>query len=232
MSSTDPLITHIQPQGQRGLKVLIHLDKGEPFELMLEALEQSRLGIGDALPANKRHHLLDADANVRVRHAAFNLLSYRARTHQELRRRLRQKGFHVARIDACLDLLQERGFLDDEAVAAAFVRDRLRHRPRGRARLSAELRTKGVAPDVTQRAIEQVFEDEQVTDHQLAEEVAKGWVARQNAAALAALAQDTHSPERDKARRRLNGYLARRGFRGEEQRHANEVALRLAKEQR
>ena len=85
---------------------------------------------------------------------------------------------------------------------------------------------------MTQRAIEQVFEDEQVTDHQLAEEVAKGWVARQNAAALAALAQDTHSPERDKARRRLNGYLARRGFRGEEQRHANEVALRLAKEQR
>jgi len=41
---------------------------------MLEALESSRLGVGDALPANVRHHLLDA--NVRVRTAAFNLLSY------------------------------------------------------------------------------------------------------------------------------------------------------------
>ncbi len=232
MSSADPLITRVQPLGQRGLRVLIHLDAGEPFELMLEALEQSRLGVGDALPANTRHHLLDADANVRVRHAAFNLLSYRARTHSELRRRLRQKGFHPARIDACLDLMEERGFLDDEAVAAAFVRDRLRHRPRGKARLSAELRAKGVAPDMADRAIEQVFDDEDVTDHELAREVAEGWVGRHNAAALAALAQETHSPERDKARRRLHGYLARRGFRGEAQRHANEVALTLAKQQR
>ena len=230
MSSADPLITRIQPLRPRGLKVLIHLDEGDPFEVMLKALERSRLGVGDVLPANKRHHLLDADENVRVRDAALNLISYRARTHQELRRRLRQKGFHPARIDPCLDRLEERGFIDDEAVAAAFVRDRLRHRPRGKARLSSELREKGLTSEVAERAIQQVFDDEKVTDHELAREVAEGWVGRQNTQTLAALAQESPSPERDKARRRLNGYLARRGFRGDEQRHANEVVLRLAKE--
>ncbi len=230
MSSADPLITRVQPLRPRGLKVLIHLDEGDPFEVTLEALERSRLGVGDVLPANARHHLLDADENVRVRDAALNLISYRARTRSELRRRLRQKGFRPARIDPCLDRLEERGFIDDEAVAAAFVRDRLRHRPRGKARLSSELREKGLTSEVAERAIQQVFDDEKVTDHELAQEVAEGWVRRQNAQALAALAQESPSPERDKARRRLNGYLARRGFRGDEQRHANEVALRLAKD--
>ena len=230
MSSADPIITRVQPLGPRSLEILLHLDVGEPFKLMLEALESSRLGVGDALPANVRHHLLDADANVRVRTAAFNLLSYRARTRAELGRRLRQKGFPRARIDACLDRLEERGFLNDEAVAAAFIRDRLRHRPRGKARLSAELREKGVSSELADRAIEQVFDDEEVTDHQLAEDVAQGWVGRQNAATLAALGGETRGPERDKARRRLNGYLARRGFRGESLRHAHDVALSLARE--
>jgi SOS response regulatory protein OraA/RecX len=230
LSSADPFITRVQPLRPRGLKVLIHLDEGDPFEAMLEALERSRLGVGDALPANKRHHLLDADENVRVRDAALNLISYRARTRSELQRRLRQKGFRPARIDACLDRLQERGFIDDEAVAAAFVRDRLLHRPRGKARLSAELREKGVTSELAERVIQQVFEDQNVTDHKLAREVAEGWIGRQNAGTLAALAQEAHGPERDKARRRLNGYMARRGFRGDEQRHANEVALKLAKE--
>jgi len=192
---------------------------------MLEALERSPLGVGDVLPATKRHHLLDADENVRVRDAALNLISYRARTRSELR-----KGFRPARIDPCLDRLEERGFIDDEAVAAAFVRDRLRHRPRGKARLSSELREKGLTSEVAERAIQQVFDDEKVTDHELAQEVAEGWVGRQNVQTLAALAQESPSPKRDKARRRLNGYLARRGFRGDEQRHANEVALRLAKD--
>ncbi len=231
MSSADPLITSIQPLRPRGLRVLIHLDEGHPFEVTLEALERSRFGVGDALPANKRHDLLDADENVRVRDAALNLISYRARTRSELRIRLRKKGFRPARIDPCLDRLEERGFLNDEAFAAAFVRDRLRHHPRGRARLSAELRAKGVTPDLADRAIEHVFADEDVTDQKLAREVAEGWVWRQNTAALVALAHETQNPERDKARRRLNGYLARRGFRGEALRDATAVALRLAREQ-
>jgi regulatory protein len=196
--------------------VLIHLDDGsEPFEVMLEALERSRLGVGDMLPRAKRHHLLNNDADIRVRDAALNLISYRARTRAELRRRLWQKGFRPARIDPCLDWLEERGFIDDQAVAAAFVRDRLRHRPRGKTALSSELRTKGVDGDLASRTIEEVFEAEETSDVALAREVGGKWVARQPASLLEALASEDRSPEKDKARRRLIGYLKRRGFGGE-----------------
>jgi regulatory protein len=114
-------------------------------------------------------------------------------------------------------------------VAAAFVRDRLRHRPRGRSRLVSELRAKGVDADLAGEAIERVFEDEDVSDADLARESAEGWIGRQGAATLAALAQDGHGPDRDKVRRRLYGYLARRGFGGDALGAALEHAEKLAR---
>ena len=74
--SSAPLIKRIQPRGPLGLKVIVHLDDGsEPFEVMIEALERSRLGVGDTLTRTVRHELLNHDAEVLVRAAALNLLS-------------------------------------------------------------------------------------------------------------------------------------------------------------
>lgn len=212
---TDPLITRVEPLRPRGLTVRLHLDRGEPLEITLEALERSRLGVGDLLPSARRHHLLDEDADIRVRHAALNLISYRARTRTELQRRLRQKGFQPARIAPCLDRLTEKGFIDDEAVAAAFVRDRLLHRPRGKAALSSELRAKGVDGDLAARAIDEVFDTQETSDEALARSIADQWIRRQNASVLEALASTGRSPERDRAKRRLVSFLGRRGFRGD-----------------
>jgi regulatory protein len=209
-----PLITRVQPLRPRGLKVLLHLDRGEPLELTLEALERARLGVGDPLPPARLHHLLNDDADVRVRDAALNLISYRARTRAELARRLRQKGFRPARIDPCLDRLEAKGFIDDGAVAEAFVRDRLRHRPKGKSALSAELRAKGVDGELVSQAIDRVFEDADVDDATLARLVTERWIKRQNPDLLEALASPRRTPEGQKARRRLTGYLTRRGFRG------------------
>lgn len=224
-----PSITRLEPLGPRSLKVLVHLEGAEPFEVTLEAIERSRLGVGDRLSDDARKELAELDADVRVREAALHLLSFRARTRKELETRLRQKGFSVGRIRPCLDDLEAKGLLDDGAVAAAFVRDRLRHRPRGRSRLVSELRAKGVDGDLASEATRQVFEDEEVTDAGLAREGAESWVGRQSAATLAVLADDAHSPERDKARRRLYGYLARRGFRGEALTAALAHAERIAR---
>jgi regulatory protein len=213
--TSPPRITRLEPLAPKGLRVLVHLDGEEPVEVTLEALERCKLGVGDRLSEDARKELADVDADVRVREAALHLLSYRARTRRELETRLRQKGFPVERIVPCVADLEGKGLLNDEAVAAAFIRDRLRHRPRGTSRLVSELRSKGVDADVATDAIERVFEDEQVTDAGLATEAAEGWLARQGAATIEALAAEGPGPERDKARRRLYGYLARRGFRGE-----------------
>lgn len=210
----DPLITRLEPLRPRGLRLRVHLDRGEPLEVALEAVERMGLGVGDPLPPNARHHLLNADADVKIREAALGLLSHRARTRAELRRKLLGKGFGPARVDPCLDRLEDRGLLDDAAVASAFVRDRLRHRPRGKGRLTRELRAKGVADALARGVVDRVLEDEEVTDETLALQVVEGWLRRQGPGVIRALRSGARTPEAEKARRRLHGYLARRGFGG------------------
>jgi regulatory protein len=229
--ATDPVITRLEPLRPRGLRVRVHLDAGEPFEVALEALEVLRLGLGDALPLNHRHHLLNADADVQIRDVALNLLSYRARTRAELRHRLVARGYRPARVDACLERLQARGLLDDAAVAAAFVRDRLRHRPRTRALLARELRARGVDGDLAVRVVDRVLGDEAVTEATLAERVVEAWLSRQGTAVRRALASRDRSAASEKAYRRLYGYLARRGFVGSGLSRAIELARSLAAEQ-
>jgi len=207
-------ITKVEPFGRGGTRLRLYLDPGEPLEITLEAFERGRIGVGDELSSERRRALLDLDAEVRVREAALSLISYRARTRRELERRLRQKGFTPERIETCLDRLVERGLVDDASVAAAFVRDRLRHRPRGRTRLVQELRQKGVAGDVAGSVVDGVFSAEAVSDGALAGEVAAGWVDRQGRVLLEALANGERTAERERAVRRLRGYLTRRGFGG------------------
>ena len=83
--------------------------------------------------------------------------------------------------------------------------------------------------ETVQGAIEKVFEDEKVTDLTLADQVARGWVTRQGTKILDAL----HSDDRDvrnNARRRLQGYMGRRGFGGAALSEAMRIATELAKE--
>ena len=121
------------------------------------------------------------------------------------------------------------GLLDDEAVAAAFVRDRLRHRPRGKARLRSELRAKGLGGSLSGEVVDAVLADEGVSEQDLAVRVAEGWLRRQGTAAVEALAASTRTVESEKARRRLYGHLARRGFRGADLRSGIDAAVALAR---
>ena len=116
-------------------------------------------------------------------------------------------------------------------MAASFVRDRLRHRPRGRVRLASELQAKGVDPGTARRVVDQVLEDEEVTEEALAERVVRSWISRQSGEALHHLGATERSLAREKARRRLYGHLARRGFRGTALTLAMEMAVELARKQ-
>jgi regulatory protein len=223
----EPQLIRIEAVPPKGARVRLHVDEGDPFEVTLEALELARLGVGDALGADARARLLDLDADVRVRESALDLLAHRARTRQELTRKLRRKGFGAERIDTCLRRLEEKGLMNDAAVAAAMVRDRLRHRPRGEARIVSELRAKGIEQRVASEAIARVFADEAVSNGALARDAAAAWLSRQPVPVREALCE-RGSADRDKARRRLYGYLARRGFRGDDLTDAMDHAERLS----
>jgi regulatory protein len=81
---------------------------------------------------------------VQPRESALVFLARRAHTRLELRRKLLRKGFDGPEVEACLDGLAARGWLNDAATAAALASARSRA-GRGRARIASELAAKGVS---------------------------------------------------------------------------------------
>jgi regulatory protein len=192
-------------------RVHIHVD-GEDrprLEIALDLLLRSGLAVGDALDPATAAELDREDEEYRAREAAIRLLAHRARSETELRQRLARRDFAPPLVDRTLAWLDERGYLDDRAFAEAYVRDRLRLRPRGRIGLIQELRRKGVHGDTAEAAANAVMAAEGVDDGDLALEAARAW-ARKNAPLLGDAPRDAE--QRRRARRRLYGHLARRGF--------------------
>jgi len=170
------------------------------------------LRVGDEVEESALAALEERDLAWRVRQAALDLLAHRARSVAELRGRLLRKGFPASAIDACLADLQERGWLDDDAFAATFVRERIRRKPRGRRGLVAELRSRGVAAERASRIVEETLHEEDVSELDLARAAARAWRRRAGRASYAAGASAEGRDALLRQRRRLYAYLTRRGF--------------------
>jgi regulatory protein len=134
--------------------------------------------------------------------AALNFLSYRQRTGQEVRRKLAERGFSPETIESAMGRLCAVGLVDDEAFVAAYVRDRLAHRPMGVRRMAQELYLKGIPREVAQRIIERMLREEGADEWSLARRVVE-----KKRHTLSSRAGD-----RGVARRRLRDHLIRRGF--------------------
>lgn len=155
--------------------------------------------------------LVDADLWFRAKDAALGLIARRAHARRELRDKLVRKDVPGRVIDRVLDHLEGVGLVDDRAFAEAYVRDRVRLRPRGRRALRAELAKKGVRGEADP-AIDAVFEEEEVDDRALAREAAEGWLGRQRRKILDGLDEGPRSDAGRKALRRYLGWMGRRGF--------------------
>lgn len=192
-------ITAIQPQKNHAERLNVHVDGAFRVALAAEIVLAEHLRVGEEITEARLAELEGRDQAWKAREAALSLLSFRPRTAAELRRRLREKGYPPEVSDACVERLGELGMVDDNSFAEMFVRDRVRLRPHGKRRLTQELRAKGVDGEMAQAAIEGVMESENATETDLARQAAAKWRRRSG--------EDPQA-----SRRRLYGFLARRGF--------------------
>lgn len=79
---------------------------------------------------------------------ALNLLSFRPRSVNEMKFRLKRSGGETALVDRLIEGLVQDGLLDDQKFAAWWVDQRCRFRPKGNTALKSELMQKGVSSDV------------------------------------------------------------------------------------
>lgn len=208
-----PVVVSLTARGAQATRTEVVLSDERTFTIATEAVLTLGLSRDTPVDAQLEAELVDADLWFRAKDSALGLIARRAHARRELRDKLSRKEFPGRVIRRVLDHLEEVGLVDDRAFAEAYVRDRVKLRPRGRSALRAELAKKGVRGEADP-AIEAVFEDEGVDDRALAREAAEGWLARQRPRVLAALDEGYRSDAGQKALRRYMGWMGRRGFGG------------------
>ncbi len=187
-------ITAIEAQKHNRSRVNISLDGAYAFAL--DQLTAAWLKPGVRLNEQQIAQLLAKDEQQSAYSRALHFLSFRARSHQEVRTYLERKGYATEVIEAVLAQLEEDGFLDDARFSREWVENRTTFRPRSQSMLGWELKHKGVSPE----AIETALAEADLDDADLAFE-----------AAQRALGRYADLPWEDFARK-LGAYLQRRGF--------------------
>ena len=196
-------ITAIEAQKRRKDRVNVFLDGAFAFSLGIEVAGEQGLHMGQALSDPRIEDLGRSELVQRCLNSALRFLSYRPRSEAETRMRLR-RGFDEETIDRVILQLKARQMIDDVAFAQFWREDRESFSPRSERMLKLELRRKGIATEVINEVLEGIDEGEDA------------YRAGQKKA------RSLSREDRDAFRRKLGGFLKRRGFSYEVANHAIE----------
>ena len=135
----------------------------------------------------------DSEPYQRARAAALRFLSYRPRSEAEVRTRLRRR-FPAPVVQQVIDTLREQDLLNDPTFARQWKEHRESLSPRSASAVNRELISKGVAREVAEVSVREMDDADSAYRAGLKH------------------ARRLHSDSFDSFRRKLWGYLQRRGF--------------------
>ncbi len=187
-------ITGISIQKRNPNRVNVYLD-GE-FAFGLARIVAAWLEIGQELSLEKIEVLKLEDQKEAALQQAITYLGYRPRSSQEVKQYLIKKDYPELIIVETLERLMNNGLINDREFAISWVENRNEFRPRGRRALAYELRSRGVPEIDIEHTLNKLLSDEEA----LAYEAGKKYVRK------------LRGVEQLEFRRKLSGYLSRRGF--------------------
>jgi regulatory protein len=191
-------VVEIKPDPKHRSRQIVTLEDGSRFSLDDNLLVKHGLRLGVEVDGEAIREIAREDEIHRAKRYAFDLLVCRDYTARRMTKKLADKGFSIEAINITIDTLKKMGYIRDERYARNWVSSRLRNNPRGRSLLKAELLRRGVDKATVDRVLDEIDES-----------------AEYQAALKAARKQmRTHYAKLNKvvARRRLYGFLTRRGF--------------------
>lgn len=196
-----PEITGLEPQKRPG-RLNVFVDGQFVMGVGEAVAADLRLRVGKEMTSEKLLEVAGAEEVQKALDSALLLLEVRARAKREIETRLTQKGYEEGIIEQVIEKLVRLELINDAQFAAAWVEAKTRvggNRPVGRRRLSSELYAKGVAKDQIAEAVGIVSNSDELV------------LAR----AAASKKVRTIPTDRDllqAERRKLMGFLQRRGF--------------------
>ena len=190
-------ITALEPQVTNPERINVFVDGRFLLGVNASVVFQMGLELEQELQPVQLEELRSEAALQQAVDRAYNYLSYRPHSREEVRRYLRRKETPPAIIDAALARLEQLDLVNDHAFASFWVESREQFSPRGARALKNELRMKGVEREV----VEELIDDEKDEERAML-------AGRKKALSLVRI------PTMDFAtfRTRLGSFLQRRGF--------------------
>lgn len=187
------IITALERQPRRR-RVNVFVDGRFALSLALSLVQEKGLHSETEVTEADLRALREEDERRSAYEAALRLLSYRPRSEKEMRFRLSRRGIAPAVVEETVKTLRRRHYLDDGAFAQFWTERRDSTSPRSRALIQSELRFKGIDPETASSTVEGLDDEE-----------AAYRAAAKRLPSLTGLSRDLF-------RRRLGGFLTRRGF--------------------
>ena len=206
-----PTITRIEEQKRRKNRRNVYIDNEFAFGCNVNVIARFRLREGMNIDADLRRQIEEGEVQQEAFDHATRLLGQRMQSERELRTKLGRKDYGPGVIDAVIENLKRLNYVDDAKFAESRAKDQATLKKHGRARAVQELMKAGIARELADKATAEAYGE--VDPRESAVEV-----ATKKAASLSRYDTDT-------ARRRLIGFLQRRGFDYETVQYAVEKTL-------
>lgn len=192
-------VTRLAAQRRDPNRVSVFIDGTFAFGVHVDVVVEYDIRKGQNLSVDEQERLIKADEMRRAYDTALTYLGYRARTEQEIRRKLGRKGFSEAVVEVAVQRLRDLEYVDDAAYARSYAAARFRNKGYGPQRIRAELRKRGVAAALIEPVLDDLFAEDEALEA-ARHHAEKRW------------AQVAREDDPFKRRRKLTQYLVRRGF--------------------
>ncbi|MFG0245810.1 MAG: regulatory protein RecX [Phycisphaerales bacterium JB052] len=192
-------ITSIRSCPDDPARVSIRVGRQRVGRVLIETKVRHGLEVGTPWTESLAEAMGEELARGNAYRAAIRILTKRAKSSGELRRKLREYKYEADAIEWAIERLTELRVLNDEEYARMVVRSQLSRKPAGRRLLTGKLREKGIDQEIIDRVLDEALEDRDTLSD-----------ARKLAQQAARSISDRHAPE--VRVRRITGRLARRGF--------------------
>ena len=190
------IITKIESQKKNPKRRSVFLDGKFAFGVDEEVVSRLGLKKGESLTGQDLKQILLQKSENEAKDVALRFLSFRRRTEKEIKLKLQKKGYDEKTIKRTIEKLKEYDLINDLEFATAWVKERLAYKPRGKRLLVQELWKKGIRKEIIDRVTGELCRDENKSVLELLERITKKY--------------KNFDPQ--VARRRMYGYLLRRGF--------------------
>ena len=190
-------LTDIQIDEETPSQCILFLDGAYFDSVDADCIPKLGLRVGLTIEPEVLRKLIEADEGMRAKNCALALLSDQSYSKSQMIYQLRQRGFGTAAIEITVEDLEQLGHIKDEDFAKRWVARRQRSKPKGKKMLAHELANQRIDRTTVDRVISGIDDSEEAdTALELARKQAKRY----------------QSLRPEVAKRRLHGFLLRRGF--------------------